>query len=156
MTRRTTAAEEGAAKPPTPKAARKPAAPKAVALPVEPVESGPQPPLTQRLARPQSVEEAEVRYVAARDAWTAAMRAANSGRPADLASLAIAQEAYEAAVAERDRWHTGTKVAIPVESETRSAIEAAAGQEIAWRQVLHPDQPKGGVLSRIRRRLTGG
>jgi hypothetical protein len=156
MTRRTSPAEEGAAKPATPKAARKTAPPKAVAMPVEPAEPTPQAPLTQRLARPQSVEEAEVRYVAARDAWTAAMRAANSGRPADLASLAIAQEAYEAAVAERDRWHTGTKVAIAVDSETRSGIEAAAGQEIAWRQVLHPDEPKGGVLSRIRRRLSGG
>ena len=153
MTRRTTPAEDGAAKPATPKTARRTTTPKAVAVPVEPA---PQAPLTQRLARPQSVEEADARYVAARDAWTAAMRGANSGRAADLASLAIAQEAYEIAVAERDRWHTGTKVAIPVESETRSGIEAAAGQEIAWRQVLHPDQPKGGVLSRIRRRLTGG
>ena len=41
--------------------------------------------LAQRRAGPQSGDEAESRYVAARDAWVAAMHAANSGRPADLA-----------------------------------------------------------------------
>jgi len=153
MTRRATPAEDGAAKPAVPKTPRKPAAQKAVPLPVE---AAPQTALTQRFSRPQSVEEADARYVAARDEWTKAMRAANSGRPADLASLAIAQEAYEVAVAERDRWHTGTKVAIPVDTETRSGIEAAVGHELAWRQVLHPEPQKGGVFSRIRRRLSGG
>ena len=100
--------------------------------------------------------EAEERYVAARDAWTAAMRAANSGRPADLASLAIAQEAYEAAVAERQLWESGERFPMRAQDESmRTSIEAAVGQELAWRKVLHPDPPKGGVLGRIRRRLTG-
>ena len=153
MTRRTTPARDEAAMAAAPKAPRK--APAAKPVPV-PVEATPQTPLAQRLTRPQSVEEADAQYVAARDAWTAAMRAANSGRPADLASLAIAQEAYEAAVAEHERWHTGTKVAAPVHTETRSGIEAAVGHELAWREVLHPEPPKGGLLSRIRRRLTGG
>ena len=155
MTRRSTPAQDGAGKAVAPKTPRTSSAPKAEPVPV-PVEPAQQTPLSQRLGRTQSVEEADARYVAARDEWTRAMRAANSGRPADLASLAIAQEAYEVAVAERDRWHTGTKVAIPVDTETRSGIEAAVGQELAWRQVLHPEPPKGGVLSRIRRRLTGG
>jgi hypothetical protein len=54
--------------------------------------------LTHRIeSAARSPEEAEARYVAARDAWTAAMRAANSGRPADLATLAVAQDAFEAA-----------------------------------------------------------
>lgn len=161
MTRRTTPAEDGApkanAKAAQPKVTRKTTAiaktttPVAVAPP-EPLET----PLGQRMARPQSFEEAEVRYVAARDAWTAAMRAANSGRSADLASLAIAQETYEAAAAERERWLTGSRViAVPVEPEKRSGIEAAVGQELAWRRVLHPEPPKGGVLSRVRRRLFG-
>ena len=152
MTRRATPADDEAANAPAPKT-RKTTAIMAVPAPVE---ATPQTPLAQRLARPQSLEEADAQYVAARDAWTTAMRAANSGRPADLASLAIAQEAYEAAVAEHERWHTGTKVAIPVRTETRSGIEAAIGHELAWREVLHPDTPKGGVLSRIRRRLSGG
>jgi len=157
MTRRTTPAEDGAAKPAAPKTPRKPAAEKALPAPVPvAVEPVPQAQLSQRLARPQSVEEADARYVAARDEWTKAMRAANSGRSADLASLAIAQEAYEVAVAERDRWHTGTKVAIPVDTETRSGIEAAVGHELAWREVLHPEPQRGGLLSRIRRRLSGG
>ena len=85
------------------------------------------------------------------------MRAANSGRSADLASLAIAQEAYESAAAERERWLTGSRVvAVPVAPEKRSGIEAAVGQELSWRTVLHPEPPKGGVLSRVRRRIFGG
>jgi hypothetical protein len=111
--------------------------------------------LGQRIARPHTHEEAEAAYVAARDTWTAAMRAANSGRPADLASLAIAQEAYEAAVAERERWEAGGRVAIPVEPENEvNSLDAAVEQELAWRKVLHPE-PKTGLLGRIRRRLTG-
>jgi hypothetical protein len=44
---------------------------------------------TERIAAPRTMEEVEQRYVASRDAWVAAMRAANSGRPADMATLAI-------------------------------------------------------------------
>ena len=52
------------------------------------------------VSAPRSSEEAEERYVMARDAWIAAMGKANSGRSADLASLGIAQEAYEQATVE--------------------------------------------------------
>jgi hypothetical protein len=111
--------------------------------------------LAQRINGPQTPEQAEQRYVAARDAWTAAMRAASSGRPADLASLAIAQEAYEAAAAERERWLSGGRIAIPVESEdTRHSLDVAVGQELEWRRVRH-HEPEGGLLSRVRRRLFG-
>ncbi len=112
--------------------------------------------LTHRLTGPQTREEVEEIYVAARDAWTAAMRAANSGRSADLASLAIAQEAYELAAADRERWLAGgDRIAIPVEpADTRHSLETAVGQELAWRRVLHPDAPQG-RLARIRRRITG-
>ena len=109
--------------------------------------------LAQHLAGPHSLQEAEERYVAARDAWTAAMRAAGSGRPADMASLAIAQEAFEAATADRNRWQAGERIAIPIRpTDTRSGIEAAVGQELAWRRVLKHDAPKG-LLGRIRRAL---
>ena len=57
----------------------------------------------------------------ARDAWIAAMRKANSGRSADLAGLAIAQEAYEQAMVEVERWRSGVKVAIPIEPEREAA-----------------------------------
>ena len=112
--------------------------------------------LAHRLvAAPHSREEAEERYIAARDAWTKAMHAANSGRPADLASLALIQEAYEVAVAERQRWLAGGRIAIPVEeSEPRRNIEAAVGQEMAWRAVKHHDERKG-LLGRLRKRLRG-
>jgi hypothetical protein len=160
MTRRATPAGDGDAKTTaapraaaTPRAPRKPTVAKAAPVSVDPT---PQTALALRMAHARSVEEADARYVAARDAWTAAMRAANSGRPADLASLAITQEAYEAAATERERWHTGTKVAIHVDDEKPNGIEAAVSQELAWRKVLHPEQPKGGVLARIRRRLRGG
>jgi hypothetical protein len=112
--------------------------------------------LAVRIARPRSREEAEARYEAARDAWTAAMRAANTGRPADMASLAMAQEDYEAATAERERWIAGGRVAIPVEPETnRSGVEIAVDQELAWRDV-RKNHDEGGVVGRIRRRLFGG
>jgi hypothetical protein len=106
----------------------------------------------------RSAEEAEARYVTARDAWTAAMRAASSGRSADLASLAIAQEAYEAASRERAAWASGTRAAaVPAEPEpTRSAIDVIVGQELAWRRVHHEDEPpKRGFLGRIGRKLRG-
>ena len=101
-------------------------------------------------------QELEARYVAARNAWTLAMRVAASGRPADLASLAIAQEAYEAIAAERERWLTAERHAIPVEPEPKGhSLEVAVGQELAWRRVLEQKPPPRGILGRIRRRLGG-
>ena len=104
----------------------------------------------------RSLEEAEARYVASRDAWTAAMRAANSGRAADLASLAMAQEAYEQATTEVQLWRTGAKVPIPIEPERRNAgLEAAIGQEMAWRRVHAPKPNRGGPLARLARKISG-
>jgi hypothetical protein len=97
----------------------------------------------------------ELRYVAARNAWTLAMRVANSGRSKDLASLAIAQQAYEEVAAERENWLAGGRMAIPVEPDTeRHHIEVAVGQELEWRKVLHPPTSRG-FLARIKGRLTG-
>jgi hypothetical protein len=111
--------------------------------------------VTARLAGAHSRDEAEARYIAARDAWTQAMRAASSGRPADLASLAIAQESYEAAHAERERWISGVTVAIPVQPEHHDReLEAAITHELAWRVVLDPPKPEG-VFTRLRRRIGG-
>lgn len=105
---------------------------------------------------PRSREEAEAQFVAARDEWTAAMRRASSGRPAHLASLAITQEAYEAAAAELELWRSGAaRVAIQIQPEaSRNSLEAAVGQELAWRRVLHPPEKQPGLLGRLRRRLT--
>lgn len=113
-------------------------------------------PLTQRLAGPRSVEEAEERYVVARDAWIVAMRAANSGRSADLASLAIAQEAYEHATAEAERWRSAGRVAIPIDAEPpRAAVEVAIGQQLAWQRVRDHEEKPRGFVSRVMRRVTG-
>jgi len=116
-------------------------------------------PMAERLVRPHSRHEAEERYVAARDAWTAAMRAAGSGRPADLAALAMAQEVYETALAERDRWASSPTVSVPIEVATRPAgIDAVVGQELSWRRVHQQEQKrereKGrrGLLGRLFRR----
>ena len=104
---------------------------------------------------PRSLEEAEAQYVACRDAWTAAMRAANSGRAADMASLAIAQEAYEAASAEVQGWRSGAKVAISVEPErNRAGLQAVIGQELAWRHVHDPKAKQGGPLARFARKFS--
>lgn len=83
------------------------------------------------------------------------MRAANSGRPADLASLALAQETYEAAAATVTQWRSGATVAIPVEPDKkRAGLDALVGQEMAWRRVheVQPNQP--GPLGRLARKLT--
>lgn len=105
---------------------------------------------------PRSLEEAEDRYVAARDAWVAAMRKANSGRSADLASLAITQEAYELATAEVGRWRSGAVVAIKIEPEAkRHEVETAIGQELAWRRVHEHHEPPPGPVGRFFRRITG-
>lgn len=118
--------------------------------------------IASRLARPHGREEAEQRYVAAREAWTAAMRAANSGRSSDLAALAMAQEAYEEALADRERWASSPSVAIPVGEDRPSGLEAVVGQELSWRRVhehereqqLARERPRGlrGLVRRITRR----
>ncbi len=116
--------------------------------------------LAHRIAAPRSRTEAEEHYVSCRDAWTAAMRAAASGRPADMATLAICQEAYEAATVERDRWLSGQRVAVPVEPENeRAPIDVVVEQSMAWREVHqqeeeHQQRRKGvrGLLRRMRGR----
>jgi len=110
-------------------------------------------PLTDR---PRSREEAEERYVVIRDEWIAAMRRAATGRPADLASLAIRQEAYEIAAAEVARWRSAPRMAIPIDPEPkRTGIEVAIGQEMAWKRVHErgdePD-PNAGPVARFLRR----
>jgi hypothetical protein len=118
--------------------------------------------MANRLARPHSLEEAEERYVAAREAWTAAMRAAGSGRPSDLAALAMAQEAYEEALADRERWASSPSVAITIGDERPSGLEAVVGQELSWRRVheheleqeRERERPRGlrGLIRRVTRR----
>ena len=110
----------------------------------------------QRVAAPpRSLEEAEAQYVVARDAWTAAMRRASSGRPADLASLAIAQEAYEMASAQRDGWQAGRNVT-PVEDRSRPrGVEVIAHQDLAWQRVRQGTDRHPGRLRRLTRRLLG-
>jgi hypothetical protein len=103
----------------------------------------------------RSRAEARERYVAARDAWLAAMKAASSGRPADLAALAIKQEAYEAATAELERWESGERVAIPVETDRVASVDAVVEQELAWRRVHQHDEKEPGLLGRLARRLRG-
>jgi hypothetical protein len=101
--------------------------------------------MTGRLSRPHSREEAEARYVAARDEWTAAMKACSSGRPSDMAALAIAQEAYEAALAERERWANSPSVPIPVEADRPRGIDVVVGQELSWRRVHEHEQARDGA-----------
>lgn len=99
-------------------------------------------PLSARLARPRSPEEAEKRYLACRNEWTAAMRAAGSGKPADLAALAIAQQAYEEALSEHERWQAGPRVALPVQPDRPRGIDAVVGQELSWRRIHEQEQKK--------------
>ena len=71
-------------------------------------------------------------------------------------ALALAQEAYEAAVAERERWLNGGQVAIPVEVEQPArGLDAVVGQELAWRAVKHQDDEPRGLLGRLKKRIRG-
>ncbi|MBA2634149.1 MAG: hypothetical protein H0U86_14315 [Chloroflexi bacterium] len=98
----------------------------------------------------QPRETPEERYVAARDAWIAAMRQANSGRPADLAALSITQDAYEIATEELERWRSRPWAGIRVDPDgTRPEIEAAIGQEMAWRRVHEVEKKQPGRLARL-------
>jgi hypothetical protein len=102
---------------------------------------------------PRTRDEAEAQYVAARDAWIAAMRRANSGRSADLATLAIKQEAYETAAAEVELWRSGVRIPIPIEPERTTGIEVVVGQELTWRKIHEHEPKKPGLLGRFRNRL---
>jgi hypothetical protein len=135
-------ASEAAAGPKAPATrTRKTAKPAAVTLPV---------------GAPQSRADAEAAYAAARDAWVESMRKANSGRSADLASLALTQQAYEQALAEVQKWRSGVRVAFKIEPENHTQeLEAAVGQEFAWRRVHQLQEKPMGLLARLRRRLTG-
>ncbi len=84
------------------------------------------------------------------------MRASASGRAADLASLALAQEAYEAAVADREYWLSApARTPIPVDpDETRRGIEIVVGQGAEWRRVKD-HEPVGGIRG-LFKRLFGG
>lgn len=116
--------------------------------------------LTGRVRAPRTHEDVERDYEAARNAWTAAMGAARSGRPADLAALAVAQEAYESALAEKHRWDASPRATTPVESERPKSINAVVAQELARRRAQELDEehrrqkPKGlsGLVNRLRGR----
>ena len=112
--------------------------------------------VTTPVGQPHSRGDAETQYASARDVWIAAMREANSGRSADLASLAIAQQAYELALAEVERWRSGAMMAFSIEPETHvHELETAVGQELAWRRVHELQQQKRpGLLARLARRFT--
>lgn len=109
----------------------------------------------QRRTLPTSLQEAEERYAAARDEWTQSMQRASSGRPADLAALAMAQDAYESALMELNRWRAGERIAVETAPKGRG-IDAVVGQELAWRRVHESESRKRpGLLGRIMRRLSG-
>lgn len=104
---------------------------------------------------PRTMEDVEAQYAAARDKWIKAMRKAGSGRPADMAALGLAQEAYEAAAAERERWQRGERLAIRIEPEHREAdLSRVVAQELHWREVRSHHEPQG-LFARIRRRFGG-
>jgi hypothetical protein len=110
--------------------------------------------LESALPAQRSREDADAQYIAARNIWTAAMRRASSGRSADLASLAIAQEAYETAYAEREGWLSGNRDAVAIEAAApRNGLEVFVNHDLAWRRVREARQKSPGRLERLVRRL---
>lgn len=86
------------------------------------------------------------------------MRQATSGKPADLAALAISQEEYEACLEEHERWIAGGQVAIPIDDQDEQrSVDAVVGQELAWRQVRSAagSEPRPRGLRGLMRRLRG-
>jgi hypothetical protein len=88
------------------------------------------------------------------------MRRASSGRPADLASLAIAQEVFEMASAQRDGWQAAGRSAHLVrEDHSRpQGVDVIARQDLAWRRVRESALPGPrllGRMARFARRLVG-
>ncbi len=77
------------------------------------------------------------------------MRSAASGRPADLAALAMTQQAYEEALAEHGRWQAGPRVDVPVEPDRPRGIDVVVGQELSWRRIHEQEQEKPRGLRRL-------
>lgn len=114
----------------------------------------------RRAPRPVTQEEVAEQYLAARDAWVSAMRAAQSGKAADLAALAMAQDRYEAALAVKQRWDAAPRATIPIGPDRPRSVDAIVTQELARRRVqehhheLEEARPGGlrGFFRRLRRR----
>lgn len=70
-----------------------------------------------------------------------------------MASLAIAQEAYEEAIAELELWRSGDRIAIPIQVDREASLDVAVGQELAWRRVRQPGEKDRGHLARLLGRL---
>jgi hypothetical protein len=83
------------------------------------------------------------------------MHRASSGKPAHLATLAITQEAYEAASAEVELWRSGVRIPVPVEPERTVGINVVVGQELTWREIHQHEEKRPGLLGRLRNRLNG-
>jgi hypothetical protein len=82
------------------------------------------------------------------------MKRAGSGRPADLAALAIAQETYEAATVDWEQWESGERVAIAIDPVKTRDVGAIVEQELAWRKVHQHEKPAS-FLRRLGRRFRG-
>ena len=92
-------------------------------------DAAPTAPARRRISAPPAPEPAPTApHIARRGRGAVRRQPATPGRPpcgaptagktAHLASLAIAQEAFEAASAELELWRTGARVAIPIQPET--------------------------------------
>ena len=106
----------------------------------------------------RSLDELIAEQRATEERWRRALKAANSGRPKDLADLALAQEAYVAAGAalaraRRDADEESHRQAVErarrTEAQSRLAIIVA--QEQRWHDVANGDDQRGGFLGGIRR-----
>jgi hypothetical protein len=83
------------------------------------------------------------------------MQRASSGRPADLAALAMAQEAYESAMVELDRWRAGERIPLEVQPMERG-LDAVIGHELAWRRLHETEgRKRPGFIGRLLRRISG-
>lgn len=109
------------------------------------------------------VAAVEARYEAAHQAWLDALRVCRSGKPADLARLAIAQRTYEELSVELERAHReAAERQVRLEAlrarrlETARRAETIANQAAAWMRIhQEPRQSRGlrGVIARLLHRV---
>jgi hypothetical protein len=106
----------------------------------------------------RSLDELIAEQRSTEERWRRALKAANNGRPKDLAELHLAQEAYVAAGAalararrEADEVSRREAVERARRTEAQSRLAVIVAQEQRWHEVANGDGQRGGFLGGIRR-----
>jgi hypothetical protein len=67
----------------------------------------------------------------------------------------MAQQAYEEALAEHQRWQSGPRTPMPVQPDRPRGIDAVVGQEFSWRRIHEQEEKPRGLRRLFGRRKKG-